>query len=109
MDAKQNETQTARQRNWGDAPLDDKQDESELKWYHIRCQWVKLTADYVGGLLAGFGLGIGLMAAIVRLPLISVLGGAITLIGVSIAYNAQRERDMREDFQKKRDESSITR
>ncbi len=108
MGDKQNETQTTRRRNWGDPPLDDKQDEPGLKWYHIQPMWVKLTAEYVGGIIAGFGIGLGIRDAFVGWSLLQPLSLMLVMFGIATAYGAQRERAMREEFQKKREESSTT-
>ena len=87
MGDKQNETQTTRRRNWGDPPLDDKQDEPGLKWYHHR---PRFTGELVGGLIAGFGMGMA--TALVQewpYPIYALL----IFSGVSIAHYYQLKRD----------------
>lgn len=105
MNAKQNDPQ----RNWGDPPLDDKQDDPGPKWYHIQTMWVKLTAEYVGGIIAGFGIGLGIRDAFIGWSIIQPISLILVMLGVGTAYHAQRERVRREEFQKKREESSTTR
>jgi hypothetical protein len=62
-----------------------------LKWYSIRR--IKLTGEYIGGILGGFGLGIWIMAWTSRSSdywsLISFLGMALAAIGTAIAMHTQ--------------------
>ncbi len=68
-----------------------KQRQIRLRWYHLRC--IKLTGEYGGGILAGFGLGISTMAVAFKSfdgwSLIMLLGMALIPIGGSIAMRAQ--------------------
>jgi F0F1-type ATP synthase assembly protein I len=68
-----------------------RQDKIRLRWYHLRR--IQLTGEYVGGVLAGFGLGIWIMAAVFKSfadwPLIMLLGLLLVPIGQSIVMRAQ--------------------
>jgi hypothetical protein len=74
--------------------MTNEKDKIVLKWYHVRR--VKLTREYVGGLLAGFGGGMVLTSALVYCDSlhgfwapIRVLGLAMLAIGASLALHAQ--------------------
>ncbi len=76
--------------------MGDKQNESKLKWYHPRR--LGLTAEYVGGIIAGFGFGIMIVAYVMiqnLIPpywhLIMIFGLAFIPIGATIAHHAQRQ------------------
>ena len=65
-----------------------------LKWYHVRR--VRLTREYLGGLVAGLGLGIVIMAALAECDFlrdypvsIQFLGFVLIPVGVSVAIFAQ--------------------
>jgi hypothetical protein len=74
--------------------MTDDKDKIVLRWYHLRR--LKLTREYVGGLLAGLGGGIELTSALVYCDsihgywaLIRILGLAVLAVGVSVAFDAQ--------------------
>jgi hypothetical protein len=61
-----------------------------LKWYTIRR--IRLTGEYTGGVMAGFGLGIALIASFRPFPgssLVMVFGFLLSPIGVAIVMRAQ--------------------
>lgn len=65
-----------------------------LKWYHIRR--VRWTGEYLGGLVAGLGLGIVIMAALARCDFlrdypfsVQLLGLVLMPVGVCVAMYAQ--------------------
>jgi F0F1-type ATP synthase assembly protein I len=68
-----------------------REDKIRLRWYHLRR--IKLTGDYVGGVLAGFGLGIWIMAVAFKSfagwSLIMLLGMLLLPIGQSIVMRTQ--------------------
>ncbi len=71
--------------------------EAEVKWYHLRR--LKLTGEYFGGIIAGFGMGIAVLACLMNdfaMPpywhLYIVAGLAFMAIGSGIARHAQRRR-----------------
>ncbi len=74
--------------------------QSDLRWYHF--SRVKLTREYVGGLLGGFGLGCIVMVYLVNkqivgadlaLPVEVLMPGFLLIaIGSTIGFNAQRRR-----------------
>lgn len=91
-----NETTSTRKRTWGDAPSDYKQDDSELKWYHIR--HVRFTREYLAGILSGFGLGIVFMAFVTSISFVEhgymplgFFGFFLYLIGIYV-HRDQQER-----------------
>jgi predicted signal transduction protein with EAL and GGDEF domain len=63
----------------------------KLRWYHIRR--VKVTGEYLGGVLAGFGCGIALMAVLTTpftgWSFVLLFGGVLSSIGSYIALHAQ--------------------
>jgi hypothetical protein len=66
----------------------------ELKWYHLRR--VRLTREYVGGVLVGFGGGIATTASLIQYEflhsywvLISIGGLFLVSIGAFMALYAQ--------------------
>ncbi|MFZ1934755.1 MAG: hypothetical protein WCB27_12635 [Thermoguttaceae bacterium] len=66
----------------------------ELKWYHLRR--VRLTREYVGGVLAGFGGGIATTAFLIQYEflhsywvLIKIGGLFLVSIGAFMALYAQ--------------------
>jgi hypothetical protein len=72
----------------------DDKDKIVLKWYHLRR--VKLTREYIGGVLAGFGGGMVLTSTLVHCDsirgywaLIQVFGLAMLAVGASLALYAQ--------------------
>jgi F0F1-type ATP synthase assembly protein I len=75
-----------------------KSNKTPLKWYSIRR--MKLTGEYIGGILGGFGLGILIMAGTFRSSdywsLIMLLGLALAAIGPAIAMHNQNRYT--EDF-----------
>jgi hypothetical protein len=69
----------------------------DLKWYHLRCHGV--TGEYYGGIIAGFGMGIAVLACLMSeyaMPpywhICIVAGLAFMAIGSGIARHAQRQR-----------------
>ncbi len=71
--------------------------QQRVRWYHMRA--TKLTVEYFGGLLAGFGLGCLLTAYLcykeivhagpsIRLALF-FLGSLLIAVGSTIAYHGQ--------------------
>jgi hypothetical protein len=69
--------------------MDTKPDKIKLKWYHIRR--LKLTGEYCGGLLAGFGMGIVTMASIIGSHFVTLVipGFLLISIGGFMALHAQ--------------------
>ena len=65
--------------------------EIRLKWYHVRC--VRLTREYLAGLIAGFGFGVSLMAMVftpfVGWSLLFLAGLGLIPIGAGMALQAQ--------------------
>jgi hypothetical protein len=71
-----------------------KNDKTVLKWYTLRS--VRMTSEYGGGLIAGFGLGVVVLAWVMSLHLIppywhtiSIPGFAFMAMGSLIAHHAQ--------------------
>jgi F0F1-type ATP synthase assembly protein I len=62
-----------------------------LKWYHLRR--VRLTREYLAGVIAGFGIGVSLMAVVftpfVGYYLLYLVGLGIVGIGSGLALQAQ--------------------
>ncbi len=77
-----NETTSTRKRTWGDAPLDDKQEESESKWYQ---RFPRFTGEYCGGIIAGFGLGMAILTCAMEYDCIRDFSSLILTFGVFIA------------------------
>jgi hypothetical protein len=74
--------------------MPNEQDKIVLKWYHLRR--VKLTREYLGGVLAGFGGGTAVMSGLVYCDsvrdywiLIRILGFSLLSIGAFMALYAQ--------------------
>ncbi|NLF09969.1 MAG: hypothetical protein GX594_18620 [Pirellulaceae bacterium] len=82
--------------------MDNNKDDGGLKWYHVRTMWVKLTGKYVGGLIAGFGLGVGITAAHAKWALVAIFSLPVVWLGAAIAYDAQTKRAMDEELREKR-------
>jgi hypothetical protein len=74
--------------------MPDRDDKIVLKWYHVRR--VRLTREYSGGILAGFGCGVAIAASLVHIDaireywgLIGIFGLAVSTIGAYMALYAQ--------------------
>jgi hypothetical protein len=72
----------------------DEKNKIELKWYTIRR--VRLTREYVGGILAGFGGGVVTVASLTTVDsirdywvLIRLLGFMVLSVGAYMAFYAQ--------------------
>ena len=70
---------------------------TKLKWYHMRR--LRLTGEYVSGTIAGFGLGVMILAYVMSLNLIPpywsmimLFGMILIAIGASIERHIQRQR-----------------
>lgn len=64
------------------------QEKKPLKWYTLRR--VKLTGEYLGGLIAGFGGGVGLMSMIFGQQFILFwVGMLLVYIGAGLAFHTQ--------------------
>ena len=80
-----NELKPARQRNWGDAPMNDKQDGGEWRRRRLR-----VTGELVGGLIAGLGAGMAMAIEHAWPYPVNIL---LIFVGGSIAYYYQLKRD----------------
>ena len=54
-----------------------------LRWYHIRR--ILMTGEYIGGIIAGFGLGVMLTAYALIYEIIPHYPGTITCFGTIVA------------------------
>jgi hypothetical protein len=87
MDDKQDKTEPARQRNWGDVPKGDNQYDEEPTW---RRGHPRFTGELVGGLIAGIGMGMAMAIEQVWPYPVDLL---LIFIGGSMAYYYQLKRD----------------
>ncbi|MGD0516291.1 MAG: hypothetical protein ABSA26_02040 [Thermoguttaceae bacterium] len=75
--------------------MDSDSDKTKLKWYQMRRSRIRLTGEYCGGLIAGFGVGIMLMPLVTSshfIRLVFILGIALAITGDFIAMHAQRRK-----------------
>lgn len=75
------------QLDWGDVPKDDNGDDQESKWHRRR---LRLTGDFVGGAIAGVGLG---MITAIQYEWPYPVDLWLIFIGGAVAYYFQLGRD----------------
>ena len=72
---------------------------TELRWYHIRR--TRLTREYAGGILAGFGLGCIVTMYLFHKNILPfelwILGFILIAIGSTMALSAQRQQETDSD------------
>jgi hypothetical protein len=70
-------------------------DKIVLKWYTIRR--IRLTGEYVSGIIAGFGGGVAVTASLARLGFVRSYASLIEIVGLCVvsigAFAAMRVQD----------------